>query len=142
MSQEQGPGTTGNGPPKLHRSKRTRNRRNWNPERIWPFVWNGLTLLLLLAAGAILLSDPRWQLLGALLLVAGLMAAALRLHYHILYNRRWWLSVCPRCQADALRRLRRSWWQRLLGWAGIPARPYICGACGWRGNRVDQTKIL
>jgi hypothetical protein len=134
--------TVGDGTPKLHRSRRTRNRRNWNGEMVMAYLWDGVAALILATAVAVFFLDARWRPLGGLILAAGLLVGALRIHYHILHNQRWWLSVCPQCETDGLRRMRRAVWHRAVGWTGIPIRPYICNSCGWRGSRIDQTKIM
>jgi hypothetical protein len=135
--------TVGSEAPKLHRSRRTRNRRKWNAETALPYLWNGLTLLVLATAVLVfLLLEPIWWPFGGALLAIGLLGGALRLHYHVLNNHRLWLAECPRCDEHSLRRMRRSVWHRMASWAGIPVRPYICNSCGWRGSRIDHTKIM
>jgi hypothetical protein len=128
--------------PKLRRFKRPRNRRKLDVKLLLPYLLDGLAAALLLASLAVFTLDPRWRPLGGVILFVGLMATTLRLHRRILDRTAWWLAECPHCQTDDLRRLRRRSWHRLLGWAGIPVRPYICSGCGWRGSRIDQTKIL
>ena len=128
--------------PKLRRSKRPRNRQKLDAKLLLPYLWDGLAAALLLAAVVVFTLDPRWRPLGGVILFVGLMATTLRFQRRILYHTAWWLAECPNCQTDNLRRLRRRLWHRLLGWAGIPVRPYICSKCSWRGSRIDQTKIL
>jgi hypothetical protein len=140
MAEEQDKVVNETVPPRLHRARRRRQPRRSAGAGL-SYLPDGLAILLLVAAVALWLYDPRWQLLAGLVLVLGLLVAVVRLHYRVTHYVGWWLFSCPQCQADALRRLRRRRWQRLLGWAGIPVRPYICGACGWRGSRIDQTKL-
>jgi LPXTG-motif cell wall-anchored protein len=73
---------------------------------------------------------------GLLLLAAGLL---LWRRYRLNNDKRLWVSSgCPYCQERDLVRIKRKGWDRLYGYAGIPAYRYACRNCNWRGLRIGR----
>lgn len=57
-------------------------------------------------------------------------------------SRRYWSIVCPNCEGNQLKRLARTRNQRIIGKLFfLPVRRYICAGCGWKGSRVDYTRL-
>lgn len=57
-------------------------------------------------------------------------------------NRRYWSIMCPNCEGNKLKRLERTRFQRTVGKVFfLPIRRYICSDCGWKGSRVDYTRL-
>jgi hypothetical protein len=78
---------------------------------------------------------------GVILLLPVGAGAILRLRWHVVRNRRLWLSDCPRCGSKDLRRSPRLPRDRLLNRLRIPVRRYICADCYWKGSRIDSTRL-
>lgn len=145
------------------KKRRRRKRRSWReraPFRYFP----DLLILLFLVLAIVLLFDPfagmldqasgSWRrfleplvvdrlgvVIGALLLVATLIAGSYRVRWRINHATRFWMHRCPACGGEDLRRVRRNPRDRWLGRLGIPARRYICPECRWVGLRIDQNDI-
>ncbi len=132
------------------------------------FSWTGslapdVVLLLLCLLALILLFDPvretavahaypsplwRWLLveeglpvIGAGLLLIIVLPASLRLRWHINHHTPWWARSCPKCHSVNLSRIHRTRLDRLLNYAGIPVRRYICRDCHWKGARIDERRV-
>ena len=77
------------------------------------------------------------DLLGGLLVIAGLAFLVWRSRYHF-YRSEYWKAVnCPKC-GSALHRIHRTSWDRFLSRTLLPeARRYKCKnpECGWSGLR-------
>ena len=50
------------------------------------------------------------------------------------------MTTCPGCHLETVRRSRsRGWWEKCRKTL-TRMRPFRCGACGWRGWRVDRSQ--
>lgn len=73
------------------------------------------------------------------ILLAVLYGIFWRVRWRILRSEKFWSDHCPRCDSSGLQRIRRRWYDRLLGLAGIPVRRYRCTECKWRGLRIHKS---
>jgi hypothetical protein len=74
--------------------------------------------------------------IGILILLGVTIVIIFRIRWRILNNDHFWSDHCPRCDSSGLKRVRRYWFDRLIGVFGIPVRRYRCSDCKWRGLRV------
>ena len=79
--------------------------------------------------------------LGGAFLVVAVLVGVVRVRMRINGRQQWWARQCPTCQGTHLSRIHRTWPDRLLGKTGIPVRRYVCRDCGWRGLRIDESRI-
>lgn len=78
----------------------------------------------------------------AFILLAGvIILAGLRLRWRIIRLPRLQSAHCPRCTSVELKRIHRHWFEHLPALLGIPVRRYWCKKCGWRGLRINASKV-
>jgi hypothetical protein len=80
------------------------------------------------------------DLLGGVLVLAGLSFIIWRGQYHFYQSEYWQAVNCPKCGSD-LRRIHRTTWDRFLSRTLLrDARRYRCKnpACGWSGLREKR----
>lgn len=98
-------------------------------------------------AGALQLVPAEEGLEAAIWLISiGLVVTAVGILLWALRNRivnrpSTWDRACPQCGGSHLKRIHRHVWQVVPSWVGIPVRRYLCDDCGWKGLRIDETRI-
>ncbi len=144
--------------PRLRRTKtrRSRRQRRRQAARMGALALDLLPLLLLLLALAILLAPvlaaqtqlgaalERLELawLGRVLLLLSLILGFSRVRRRVNDHQPWWSRHgCPSCGSRDLKRSPRRAGDRLVGRLGVPARRYVCADCGWRGRRIDESRV-
>lgn len=81
------------------------------------------------------------DLLGLLLIGAGIVFIVWRVRTRFQRQQGLRPSVCPRC-GGTLHRTHRSRLDRFLTWAFLPhGRRYTCSSCGWSGIRQSRSQI-
>lgn len=108
-------------------------------------------LILLLLALAFVALTYRWHrwftedttIGGVILLSLTIGLGLVRMRHHLLNSNRWLdTNPCSRCgHAELKRTPRKPWHYALASITGLPLRRYICAACGWKGLRLDESKI-
>lgn len=80
-------------------------------------------------------------LFAILCLLVALVIITIRARERVNSRTDLWANQCPNCQHKDLKRVRRTFTERLLNRLGIPARRYICSHCSWKGTRIDHTRL-
>ena len=81
------------------------------------------------------------QLISGLFLVTAAAVVVVRWRRQFIDNDHLWSSRCPNCQSADLKRIRRTWPDRLVSRFVIPVRRYLCADCQWRGRKADRSRV-
>ena len=91
---------------------------------------------------------PHWlayeggaAVLGLIFIALAVLWAAYLGRERINNNSQLWADACPHCHQATLKRIHRRPLDRLWNLLGFPVRRYLCEHCGWKGSRLDRTRL-